>query len=65
MDEDRGTVRDGCTWVVVCDVEAMNALGVNILGAKRFPGCRLVGVGIDSAIFCNSISSSVSPAAGV
>ena len=43
----------------------MKALGVKMLGAKRLPGCRFVGVGMDSAIFCSSVSSSVSPAAGV
>ena len=64
-EEDRGTVGGGCTCVVVCVVEAMKALGVKILGAKRFPGWRFVGVGIASAIFCSSVSSSVFPTAGV
>ena len=51
--------------MVVCVVEAMKALGVKILGAKRLLGCRFVGVGIASAIFCSSVSSSVFPGAGV
>ena len=63
-EEDTGAMED-CPCVVVCVVEAMNALGVKMLGAKRFPACRFVGVGIDSAIFCSSVSSSVFPAAGV
>ena len=60
-EEDKGTVGSGWTWVV----EAMKALGVKMLGAKRFPGCKFVGVGMDSAIFCSSVSSSVFPVAGV
>ena len=57
----------GGFWVcvVVCVVVAMEALGVKMLGMKRFPGCKLVGVGIASAIFCSSASSSVFPASGV
>ena len=64
-EDDKGTVGGGWTCVVVCVVEAMKALGVKMLGAKRFPGCKLVRVGMDSAIFCSSVSSSVLPAAGV
>src|ERR1700761_6397659 len=51
-EEDEGTV-EGCPCVIVCVVEAMNVLGLKILGAKRFLGCRFVRVGIDSAIFCS------------
>ena len=43
----------------------MKVFGVKMLGAKRFPGCKFVGVGIASAILCSSASSSVFPAAGV
>ena len=63
-EEVRGTVEGSCTCVVV-EVDAMKALGVKVLGAKRLPGCKFVGVGIASAIFCNSASSSVFPGAGV
>ena len=36
------------------------AIVVNIL-KKRFPGCKFVGVGIASVIFCSLSSSSVVP----
>ena len=57
----------GGFWVcvVVCVVVAMKVPGVKILGAKRLPGCKFVGVGIASAIFCSSVSLSVFPAEGV
>ena len=64
-EEDWGFVEGGWTCVVICVVEAIKALGVKMLDAKMFPGCRFVGVGIASAIFCSSVSLSVFPAAGV
>ena len=50
---------------MVAAVDVMKVLGVKMLGVKRLLGCRFVGVGISSAIFCSSVSSSVFPAAGV
>ena len=53
-----GRAEDPAAWVVVCVVVAIKIF-------KMFPGWRFVGVGIASAIYCSSVSSSVFPLIGV